>query len=177
MVENNIPHESSLGEDTNIVIMKVKYVVLDPRNQTPIVVLISEDEKYSLPIWIGPYEATSIIMALEDVELPRPMTHDLIRDMLNAMDAILEFVVIHEIRNGTFFAEISLKVGERTVTVDSRPSDSIAIALRLNAPILADKAVCDEADAIEKFLKEAQAEQYKSFLENIDPSIISKYKM
>ncbi len=180
MAEANLPPEPPSGDpvdERGILAMSVKYVVIDPRNQTPIVVLMSEDEKYSLPIWIGPYEATAIIMALEDVELPRPMTHDLVREMLIALDVRLDFVVIHEIKNGTFFAEMALRVGDRTVSVDARPSDSIALALRMDAPILAEKAVCDDADAIDRFLKEAQAEQYKTFLENLDPGQLNKYKI
>lgn len=157
--------------------MGVKFVLLDPRNQTPIVVLESEDGAYALPIWIGAYEATSIITALEEIELPRAMTHDLMIDMLESLGAELEYVVIHEMRDGNFVAELALKCGEEKSKVEARPSDSIALALRAHAPILAEKAVCDRSDTIEKFLKEAQAEQYKEYLDSLDPNDISKYKM
>jgi bifunctional DNase/RNase len=175
VAENHNAHEEP---DTSAIIpMTVRQVILDPRNQTPIVILVSEDEKLCLPIWIGPYEATSIIMALEEVELPRPMTHDLVVDMLEALDTRVEYVVIHEVKNGTFFAEIVLlKEGERS-SIDARPSDSIAIALRADAPILAERAVCDAMERVDQFMKDAQTEQYKTFLENLDPGDISKYKM
>lgn len=171
------PAVDESGRRSGIVAMTVKNVVLDPRNQTPIVILESEDKTLGLPIWIGPYEATSIIMALEEVELPRPMTHDLMLDMIEKLGVAMKYVIIHEVKNGTFFAEISLEHHGRSVAVDARPSDSIALALRAGAPILAERAVCDETSHIDEFLKEAQAEQYKEYLEQLDPNEMSKYKM
>lgn len=169
--------QTRVERDHTIIHMNVKSVVLDPRNQTPIVILESDDRKHGLPIWIGPYEATSIIMALEDVELPRPMTHDLMLDMIESLGIIMKYILIHEVKNGTFFAEISLEQEGRTIAVDARPSDSIALALRADAPILAELAVCDDIARIDHFLDQAQAEQYKEYLDKLDPKDISKYKM
>jgi len=170
--------EETLPEEAPALLeMRVKQVVLDPRNQTPIVILESEDHRHALPIWIGPYEATSIIMALEEIELPRPMTHDLVIDIVDSLETTFEYVLIHEVKNGAFFAEINLRIGERRVAVEARPSDSIALALRADIPILAERAVCDDMSRIDEFLKEARAEQYKAFLESLDLKEISKYRM
>lgn len=168
---------SDSDEIHTIIPMTVKTVVLDPRNQTPIVILESDDKKFGLPIWVGPYEATSILMAMEDIELPRPMTHDLMLDMIETLGISMKYVIIHEVKNGTFFAEISLEQDGRSIQIDARPSDSIALALRADAPILAEQAVCDDISKIDEFLKEAQAEQYKEYLDKLDPNDISKYKM
>lgn len=115
--------------------MEVRRVVMDPANQTPVVVL--EGEGRLLPIWIGTAEAASIALALEGKPLPRPNTHDMVRNLLQGLGAALERVTITELRDSTYFAVITVKAGQRRIPVDSRPSDAIAVALRTGAPIYA----------------------------------------
>lgn len=115
--------------------MEVRQVTMDPANRTPVVVLVGEGRV--LPIWIGPAEAASIALALEGQPLPRPNTHDMIRNLLQGLDAALERVTITELRGNTYFAVVTVKAGQRRIPVDSRPSDAIAVALRTGAPIYA----------------------------------------
>jgi bifunctional DNase/RNase len=114
---------------------RVKTLFVDPNSQTPVVVLESIADKITLPIWIDVPEARAIALELEHVSLPRPPTHDLIRSLLQSLGATLQRVTITELRGSTYFATLSLFVKEKTVQIDSRPSDAIAIALRMKAPI------------------------------------------
>lgn len=157
--------------------MNVKQIVLDPRNQAPIVILQSADETHALPIWIGPYEASAIIMAIEDVKFPRPLTHDLLLNVIREFGGALEAVLIHQVQDATFYAELKVSTPDGVRKIDARPSDAIALALRVPCPVMAKRSILETAEQMEKFLTEAQAEQYKNFLENLDPKEISKYKM
>jgi len=114
---------------------RVKTLFVDPNSQTPVVVLESIADKKTLPIWIDVPEARAIALELEHVSLPRPPTHDLIRSLLQSLGATLQRVTITELRGSTYFATLSLFVKEKAVQIDSRPSDAIAIALRMKAPI------------------------------------------
>src|SRR5262245_32150498 len=114
--------------------MKVKGLALDPMSNLPILILRDEGEKRSLPIWVGLAEANAIALELEKITTARPMTHDLIRNILEALRAKVVKVVVTDLRENTFFAVIQLQLGATEVTVDSRPSDAIALALRVGAP-------------------------------------------
>jgi len=129
------------AENSSLVEIKVKTLVIDPVTQAPVVILETVSDKKLLPIWIAAPEARSIAMALENVKLPRPLSHDLIAHLLRALDAKLTRVVISELRNDTFIAFLSLDSKGKELQVDSRPSDAIAIALRLKAPIFASAQV------------------------------------
>lgn len=129
--------------------MKVKGVALDPMSNMPIIILRDEEEKRSLPIWVGIFEANAIALELEKIPTPRPMTHDLIKSVLDALDARVSKVVVNDLRENTFFALIHLMVGGAEVTVDSRPSDAIALALRVGAPIFVDDDVVSRARSVE----------------------------
>jgi bifunctional DNase/RNase len=129
--------------------MKVKGVALDSMTQMPIVILQDEEEKRSLPIWIGVAEANAIALELEKIPTPRPLTHDLIKSLLDALDARIAKVVVNDLRDNTFFAVIHLRMGSKEVTVDSRPSDAIAVALRVGAPIFVDDEVLSKARTVE----------------------------
>ena len=118
------------------VLMEIKGLMMDPVSNVPIVVLRNEETNQFLPIWIGVFEANSIALQLEDVEPPRPMTHDLAVGLLEALEAAIERIVITDLVDGTFYAEIHLKTNGTSRTVDSRPSDAIALALRVDAPVL-----------------------------------------
>lgn len=114
---------------------RVKTMLIDPNSQTPVVILETVADKRPLPIWIDVPEARAIALELEHVSLPRPLTHDLIRNILQSVGATLQRVTITELRNSTYFANLSLATKEKVVHVDSRPSDAIAVALRMKAPI------------------------------------------
>jgi bifunctional DNase/RNase len=114
---------------------RVKTMLIDPNSQTPVVVLETVADKKPLPIWIDVPEARAIALELEHVSLPRPLTHDLIRNILQSVGATLQRVTITELRNSTYFANLSVATKEKVIHIDSRPSDAIAVALRMKAPI------------------------------------------
>jgi bifunctional DNase/RNase len=144
----------------------------------PIIILRDEEEKRSLPIWVGIFEANAIALELEKIATPRPMTHDLIKNVLEAVDAKVEKIVVTDLRENTFFALIHLRMGEEEVTVDSRPSDAIALALRAGAPIFVDDDVVRRAKTVETAPKEADdQEKLKEWLENLKPEDFGRYKM
>lgn len=160
--------------------MKVTGLVMDPQSNTPILVLKDVKDETTLPIWIGLLEATAIATELENIQFPRPMTHDLIRSFFDHLNVKVERIEVCDLKNNTYYALIHIRNGETLASIDSRPSDAIAIALRTNAPIY----VSDEV--ITKYLKSDEAkpsfdsknrEQWADMLEKLDPSEFSKYKM
>lgn len=160
-----------------LVAMSIKGLMLDPVSNSPIVVLKDEDEKFFLPIWVGVFEANAIALQLESIATPRPMTHDLIRNIIAEFGARVTRVVINDLRDSTFFAQIGLLAGERVLEIDARPSDAIAIALRTDAPIFVAQSVLDQAQTISPENVEEAAERSKKFLEELDPEDLGKYKM
>ena len=158
--------------------MKVRGLALDPVSNMPIILLRDEEEKRSLPIWVGIYEANAIALELEKISTPRPMTHDLIKNIVESVEAKIEKVVVNDLRDNTFFALIHLRLGEEEITVDSRPSDAIALALRAGAPIFVDDDVVRRAKSVEVAPKESDdQEKLKEWLENLKPEDFGKYKM
>jgi hypothetical protein len=158
--------------------MKVRGLALDPVSNMPIIILRDEEEKRSLPIWVGIFEANAIALELEKITTPRPMTHDLIKNILESVDAKVEKIVVNDLRDNTFFALIHLRLGEEEITVDSRPSDAIALALRVGAPIFVDDDVVRRAKSVEVAPKESDdQEKLKEWLENLKPEDFGKYKM
>ncbi|MBI2466941.1 MAG: bifunctional nuclease family protein [Candidatus Rokubacteria bacterium] len=158
--------------------MKVRGLALDPVSNMPIIILRDEEEKRSLPIWVGLFEANAIALELEKVSTPRPMTHDLIKHILESLEAKVEKIVVNDLRDNTFFAMIHLRLGEEEITVDSRPSDAIALALRVGAPIYVDEDVVRRAKSVEVAPKESDdQEKLKEWLENLKPEDFGKYKM
>ena len=125
--------------------MFVGGLVLDPATQDPIVVLKDEAGDTTLPIWIGIQEATSIASAIKQVQMARPLTHDLFYDLLHEVGVTVQRVVITELKDSTYFAELVLGQGDRVIVLDSRPSDAIAMALRASAPIYVAQAVLEQA--------------------------------
>jgi bifunctional DNase/RNase len=161
---------------SGLVPMSIKGLMLDPVSNSPIVVLKDSDEKFLLPIWVGIFEANAIALQLENVETPRPMTHDLLRNFIEELNARVTQVVINDLKDSTFFAQIRLISGERTVEMDARPSDAIALALRMEAPIYVAQAVLDQAQMISPE-DDAPSEESKSWFENLSPEDLGKYKM
>ncbi len=158
--------------------MKVRGLALDPVSNMPIIILRDEEEKRSLPIWVGIFEANAIALELEKISTPRPMTHDLIKNIIESVDAKVEKIVVNDLRDNTFFALIHLRLGEEEITVDSRPSDAIALALRAGAPIFVDDDVVRRAKSVEVAPKESDdQEKLKEWLENLKPEDFGKYKM
>jgi bifunctional DNase/RNase len=160
--------------------MKVRGLALDPMSNMPIIILRDEDDKRSLPIWVGIFEANAIALELEKVPTPRPMTHDLIKNILEAIDARVLKVVVTDLKENTFFAVLHLQVGEKEYTVDSRPSDAIALALRVGAPIYVDEDVVRRAKSIEvtkegEPVKPDDPERLREWLENIKPEDFGKF--
>jgi bifunctional DNase/RNase len=164
--------------ETMWVEMKVRGLALDPVSNMPIIILRDEEEKRSLPIWVGLFEANAIALELEKISTPRPMTHDLIKNILESVEAKVEKIVVNDLRDNTFFALIHLRLGDEEITVDSRPSDAIALALRVGAPIFVDEDVVRRARSVEVAPKEADdQEKLKEWLQNLKPEDFGKYKM
>lgn len=139
-----------------------------PSNQ-PIVLLKEVEGDRYLPIWIGAVEATAIAFALQGIQTPRPMTHDLLRDVLTEVDIAVERVVISELVDQTFYALISLSSNGSSKEVSSRPSDAIALAVRINAPIFAAEDVLDQAGIELKDDEETEVEKFREFLDQVTP--------
>lgn len=139
-----------------------------PHNQ-PIVLLKEQTGERYLPIWIGAVEATAIAFALQGVETARPLTHDLMRDLLDSLTVSVDRVVVTELRDGTFYAEVQMSQAGESSVVSSRPSDAIALAVRTNTPIYADESVLDEAGIEIEDDDEHEVEQFKEFLDSVSP--------
>lgn len=155
--------------------MKVKGLTLDPLTNMPIVILKDLGGQKALPIWVGIFEANAIAMKMENVPTPRPMTHDLIKNIIEGAKARVERVIVSDLKNNTFYASIELVMNGASLSIDSRPSDAIALALRMEAPIFVAEKVIEEARSIE-IPEQQQSEEtpeepenLKSWLENLRP--------
>ncbi len=162
---------------SELVPMTIKGLMLDPVSNSPIVVLKDEEEKFFLPIWVGIFEANAIALQLENVATPRPMTHDLLKDMIGQLEGRVTRIVINDLRDSTFFAQIRVLTGGKTLEVDARPSDAIALALRTEAPIFVAQTVLDQAQTIPPENDEEDEDRSKKWLENLDTDDLGKYKM
>lgn len=159
--------------------VRISSLAVDPRTNQPVILLRPLDDEAGvsrlLPIWIGTPEATAILLAVEGVETPRPMTHDLLQGVVNALDAYVERVEITRVEEGTFYAGIVLRGEERTRIIDARPSDSIALAVRTGSPIYVAEDVLDAAAVVEEpgeplvEDEDQQIEEFRRFLEHVDP--------
>ena len=140
---------SPAGPGVSALAVNIRGVQIDPRTASPVVMLEeAQGERRSLPIWIGPYEAQSIASGLARQEAPRPNTHDLIKSIFEGIEGRIERVVITELREGTYYAVIEAAVDGKRVSVDARPSDAIAIAVRIGAPVFASETVLGQAGAV-----------------------------
>jgi uncharacterized protein len=139
-----------------------------PSNQPIVLLKETQGERY-LPIWIGAVEATAIAFALQGVETPRPMTHDLLRDIMRETDIQVERVLINELVDSTFFAVIRMALDGRTTEVSSRPSDAIALAVRIDAPIFAAEEVLEQAGIELKDEEETEVQKFRAFLDQVTP--------
>ena len=162
-----------MKSDDNAHRMVIKRLVLDPNSNLPIVILQKEEGSELMPIWIGLFEANAIALKLETVEVPRPMTHDLFAQTLSAMDISVERVVITELRERTFFAEVHMRSPGEAKVMSARPSDAIALAVRMGVPIfaedelLAEVGYSDAADVEEE--SEEIVEDFRDFIDSVNP--------
>jgi uncharacterized protein len=157
--------------------MTIKGLMLDPVTTMPILILRDENGQRMLPIWIGPNEAQAIASQIENEAPQRPMTHDLLRDIIHTLDGSVQKVVVCDLKDNTFFALIHLLVRGEAVTVDARPSDAIALALRTRAPIFVEESVIDNAKSVESTPDRADTERLQKWLESLDADDLGKYKM
>jgi len=157
--------------------MTIKGLMVDPITNMPIILLRDEAGERVLPIWVGIFEANAIALQIENVATPRPMTHDLLRNVIRDLNAAVERIVVCDLKENTFYATIYLTVGGETVAVDSRPSDAIALALRTRAPIFVEDTVVENAKTIDFGSERADSERLQKWLESLDPDDLGKYKM
>ena len=157
--------------------VEIKGLMLDPSSNVPIVILRDMENQLFLPIWIGISEAQAIASRIEGIEPPRPMTHDLLRSMVEKLGARVSKVVISDLKENTFFAALHVLQGDNELVVDARPSDAIALALRMEAPIFVLQSVLDQAQAVDLAAKSTDQEKLKKWLEEISPEELGKWTM
>src|SRR5438034_10163428 len=149
--------------------MSIKGLMVDPITNTPIVVLRDKEGQKVLPIWVGIFEANAIALQIENIATPRPMTHDLLRNIISDLDGAVERVVVSDLKENTFYAIIHLTVRGERVAIDARPSDAIALALRTRSPILVDETVIDNAKTIDFTSERTDSDRLQKWLERLDP--------
>jgi bifunctional DNase/RNase len=157
--------------------MTVRGIALDPITNMPIIILKDVEEHKALPIWVGIFEANAIALELEKVTTPRPMTHDLLKSLLDGLGATVQQIVVNDLKDNTFFAVIEVNHNGTIVTIDSRPSDAIALALRVNAPIFVAEQVVAQAKSVEISEEREDTDKWKEWLEHLKPEDFGKYRM
>lgn len=156
---------------------KIKGLMMDPIASSPIVILQDVEKNTLLPIWVGVFEANAIALQIERIDTPRPMTHDLFKNMLLHLNAQVLKIVVTELKENTFFSLIHLDMDGDVVIIDSRPSDAIAIALRTDAPIYVTEEVINNSRNVTLEKEGLDSEDIKKWLENISPEDLGEYKM
>lgn len=156
---------------------KIKGLMMDPIASSPIVILQDVEKNTLLPIWVGVFEANAIALQIERIDTPRPMTHDLFKNMLLHLNAQVLKIVVTELKENTFFSLIHLDMDGDVVIIDSRPSDAIAIALRTDAPIYVTEEVINNSRNVTLEKEGLDSEDIKKWLENIRPEDLGEYKM
>jgi len=157
--------------------MKIRGLMMDPVNNMPIVILKDINGNTVLPIWVGVYEANAIALEIEKVSTPRPMTHDLIRNLLIGLNTSLRKVVVSELKDDTFYAVIWLDRDGELISVDSRPSDALALALRLDCPIYVEDAVLKTSKQAATISDKVNNEELRRWLEGLNDEDLGRYKM
>jgi len=157
--------------------MKIRGLLMDPVSNMPIVVLKDVNGTAILPIWVGIYEANAIALEIEKVATPRPMTHDLIRNLLFGLEAGVKKVVVSDLKEDTFYAIIWLEKNGELISVDSRPSDALAIALRLDCPIYVAETVLNTSKSVAAVAEAGGNEELRRWLENLNDEDLGRYKM
>ncbi len=157
--------------------MKIRGLMMDPVTNMPIVILKESDSDSVLPIWVGVYEANAIALEIEKVSTPRPMTHDLLRNLLVGLEATVRKVVVTELKDDTFYAVIWLDRGGEIISVDSRPSDALALALRMDCPIFVEEEVLKTSKQVANLSESASSEDLRKYLESLGDDDLGRYKM
>jgi bifunctional DNase/RNase len=157
--------------------MKIRGLMMDPVTNMPIVILKDVSGNAILPIWVGIYEANAIALEIEKVSTPRPMTHDLIKTVLMGLETQVRKVVVNELKDDTFFAIIWLEKDGELITVDSRPSDALALALRLDCPIYVDETVLKSSKMANAMSDRVNNEELRRWLEGLGDEDLGRYKM
>jgi uncharacterized protein len=159
--------------------MTIKGLMVDPITNMPIIILRDKDGQRVLPIWVGVFEANAIALQIENVTTPRPMTHDLLKNVIADLRGRIDKIVVSDLKDNTFFALIYLSIGGEVMAIDARPSDAIALALRARAPIFVEETVIDHAKTVDLTPEKGDAERVhlQKWLESLDPDDMGKYKM
>ncbi len=157
--------------------MTIKGLMVDPITNMPIIILRDKAEQRVLPIWVGVFEANAIALQIENVTTPRPMTHDLLRNVIHDLKADIQKIVVSDLKDNTFYALIYLLVNGEAMAIDARPSDAIALALRARAPIFVEDTVIDNAKTVDFAPEKGDSERLQKWLESLDPDDMGKYKM
>lgn len=157
--------------------VKIRGLMMDPVTNMPIVILKDAKGDSILPIWVGVYEANAIALEIEKVQTPRPMTHDLIKNVLLGLQAVVKKVVVTELKEDTFYALIWVERNGGTITIDSRPSDALALALRTDAPIFVEEDVLKSSRLASTVAEKVGNEELRRWLENLGDEDLGKYKM
>jgi len=156
--------------------MSIKGLMVDPISNMPIVILRDKEGSRTLPILVGMFEANAIALQIENISTPRPMTHDLLRNVIQDLKGTVEKIVVSDLQDGTFYAMIYLRVHDELVAIDSRPSDAIALALRTRAPIFVEESVIDSAKTVDVASDKSDSDRLQKYLESLDPDDLG-YKM
>ncbi len=157
--------------------MTIKGLMVDPITNMPIIILRDKDGQRVLPIWVGIFEANAIALQMENIATPRPMTHDLLRNVIQDLSGAVRKVVVSDLKDTTFYALIYVETPAETGAIDARPSDAIALALRTQAPIFVEESVIDNAKTVDFTSDKADTERLQKWLESLDPEELGKYKM
>jgi bifunctional DNase/RNase len=157
--------------------MTIKGLMIDPITNMPIIILRDEEGQNVLPIWVGVFEANAIALQIENVQTPRPMTHDLLKNVLDDLHASVDRVVVSELRENTFYALIHMRTEQMALAVDARPSDAIALALRTRSPIFVEERVIQNAKAVEPSKDPSDVARVQKWLEGLSDEELGKYKM
>jgi uncharacterized protein len=168
-------HEPAVGDVE--VEMQIRGLMIDPVTNMPIVVLKDVGSDTVLPIWVGIFEANAIALELEKTATPRPMTHDLLRNLARGLNATVRKVVVSELKDDTFYAVIWMEQGGEVVVLDSRPSDAIALALRWDCPIYAAKSVLENARQVSEGSQTTASDDTRKWLEDLGDDEMGRYKM
>ncbi|MGH9463255.1 MAG: bifunctional nuclease family protein [Vicinamibacteria bacterium] len=157
--------------------MTIKGLMIDPITNMPIVILKDKEGNRILPIWVGIFEANAIALQIENISTPRPMTHDLLKNVLGDLQANVQKIVVCELKDNTFYAMIYLDRDGKLIAVDSRPSDAIALALRTKSPIYVEESVVEGAKGMDLAKETTDSEKLQKWLEGLNPEDLGKYKM
>ena len=157
--------------------MKIGKLMMDPATNMPIVILKDTRGSAILPIWVGIYEANAIALEIEKVQTPRPMTHDLLKNLLLGLECHVQRVVVNELKDDTFYALIWIERNGQIMSVDSRPSDALALALRVDCPIFVDEEVLKSSKVTNAVTEKSTSEELRKWLEGLNDEDLGRYKM